>query len=315
MVYGLVGLAADAVGFPIDYEKSLIEICMHLFMSLFHFGLVHVFNEANPVRSGTDTMEFLNGRRLLAQGDIVPMGKLLKETLMGHDCTPLDQVVRPRYDRTTDPKTLIENNGTIHKKVFEIRGHILGSITSIGPSARAIVAKMDAVSAWQSALLDNFSQDLGSATEESNLLLGAVLESDDSALDSMCHSQVSNVRWVPKLPGLPGQYGAVLRATLYRMLLTKVAESSEYGFVEKKTGSIDSTNAQLYQMRGLNDRELLPFKKGNRIAASATRRYNLLCCENQAQGGSSIELCRGFSIRGTDEDANFWDVFGNSRCS
>lgn len=30
MVYGLVGLARDVCDFPIDYAKSLIEICMCL---------------------------------------------------------------------------------------------------------------------------------------------------------------------------------------------------------------------------------------------------------------------------------------------
>jgi hypothetical protein len=64
-IYGLVGLAADAIGFPMDYRKSLIEIWK-------------------------DTMEFMNCRGLLPTSDVIPFGRLVKSLLIGDHLGPLE---------------------------------------------------------------------------------------------------------------------------------------------------------------------------------------------------------------------------------
>jgi hypothetical protein len=68
-VYGLVGLAFDAWGFPMDYEKSLFEVW-------------------------SDVMEFMNRQGLLEESDILPHGALVKYLLMANDLNPLQQVRR-----------------------------------------------------------------------------------------------------------------------------------------------------------------------------------------------------------------------------
>lgn len=57
-IYGLVGLAADARGFPMDYQKPLIDVWV-------------------------DTMEFVNRRQLVSEANMIPFGKLVKNLLMG----------------------------------------------------------------------------------------------------------------------------------------------------------------------------------------------------------------------------------------
>jgi len=57
-IYGLVGLAADAIGFPMDYGKSLIEIWK-------------------------DSMEPMNRRGLLPMSDVIPFGRLVRSLLIG----------------------------------------------------------------------------------------------------------------------------------------------------------------------------------------------------------------------------------------
>ncbi|KAN0102034.1 Heterokaryon incompatibility protein (HET) domain containing protein [Hyaloscypha variabilis] len=69
-IYGLVGLAADAIGFPMDYNKSLIEIWK-------------------------DTMIFMNGRGLLPDTDIIPFGRLVKSLLIG-DTPTIEDINSPR---------------------------------------------------------------------------------------------------------------------------------------------------------------------------------------------------------------------------
>ncbi|PMD42254.1 hypothetical protein L207DRAFT_553431 [Hyaloscypha variabilis F] len=69
-IYGLVGLAADAIGFPMDYNKSLIEIWK-------------------------DTMIFMNGRGLLPDTDIIPFGRLVKSLLIG-DTPTIEDIKSPQ---------------------------------------------------------------------------------------------------------------------------------------------------------------------------------------------------------------------------
>ncbi|KAJ9413271.1 hypothetical protein QL093DRAFT_2512331 [Fusarium oxysporum] len=67
-VYGLVGMASDARGFSIDYNKSVFEIW-------------------------TDVMEFMNQHSLFFDRDIISIGHLVKFLLTGAECDPLQQIL------------------------------------------------------------------------------------------------------------------------------------------------------------------------------------------------------------------------------
>ncbi|KAF9881453.1 hypothetical protein CkaCkLH20_00599 [Colletotrichum karsti] len=144
-VYGLVVLAADGHGFPMDYRKSLMEIW-------------------------TDTMRFMNARQLFhptSESDIMDMGRLIKSLLMEPHSSPLQQVGR-LYEAKTDPKLIIERDHVSNNAdVFPVKSYVLGSIVHVGPPARDMVSNIGKANEWAESVQHNFSSDLGEAYEES----------------------------------------------------------------------------------------------------------------------------------------------------
>lgn len=67
-IYDLVGLAADTIGFPMDYNKSLIE-------------------------AWADTIEFWNRGEDLPSDDIISVRRLVKILLTGANSGPLEQAL------------------------------------------------------------------------------------------------------------------------------------------------------------------------------------------------------------------------------
>lgn len=116
-IYGLIGLAADARDFPMDYNKSTYEIW-------------------------EDTMQFMNKYRMIDQSEIVYFGRLIKGLLGLDVCTPPQQVIRP-YEPDQSSTLLIEQNSD--SRVIEVEGHILGYIQDVGPSTVEVAESLAAV--------------------------------------------------------------------------------------------------------------------------------------------------------------------------
>lgn len=171
-IYGLVGLAADAVGFPIDYSKSLIEIWV-------------------------DTLEFVNRRGLLPESSFIPFGRLVKSLLMGDNTKLVDQVQRLVHQLDGSTMSLIcqDEYQNSDARVFQFQSYILGCVCNLGPSAQDIIGNLRSVDEWRSKAQDFFRHNLGPANEESNALLRGILESNDEKLAGLCLGRVGNVRW------------------------------------------------------------------------------------------------------------------------
>jgi hypothetical protein len=175
-IYGLVGLAVDVCGFPMDYNKSLMEVW-------------------------TDTMEFMNGHGLFEESkresDIIYFGSLVKSRLMGPQLTPLQQLLRP-YKPEDDSNLIIDKGPqpSINPKVFEIKAYVLGSIGFVGPSSREIVTSLSTVDRWTQQVQKGFKNDINSASLESDRLISKILESKDPDLARLCSSHISGVRLV-----------------------------------------------------------------------------------------------------------------------
>lgn len=211
-------------------------------------------------------MECLNDGRLLAEENIVPMGQLIKNMLMGHECGPLDQVRRIQYEAQDDSLGPIDVDlpkyGQIHhKKVFRMKSSLLGFIASTDPSTRDIVAKMAAVSVWNGALLKNFPEDLGPATSQSNALLRGILDSNNATMDNLCFGPVSNVRWRPFLFAYKTLYNEVGTGRARKLQTAEVIES------EKEI-------SQLIQLTGVKNGQ--PGRKMG-IASPQARPGDLVC--------------------------------------
>ncbi|KAF6824037.1 HET domain-containing protein [Colletotrichum musicola] len=173
-VYGLVGLAIDAQGFPMDYRKSPMEVWM-------------------------DTMEFLNSRRLFSAGretDVVDLGRLTMSLLLDSQLSPLQQLLRP-YEPKADPRLIIETKpeDTGNRQVLPVKAYILGVINAIGPSAREVILSPAKAQQWAGTFQTAFRDDLSSAHKENTKLMNALQASGDGKLAGFCSSQGGLVRW------------------------------------------------------------------------------------------------------------------------
>lgn len=232
-IYGLVGLAADASGFPMDYNKSLLEIW-------------------------TDVMEFMNRRKLLPESDIVHVAGLVKSLLMGNRSEPLQQVLRPYEPDDEQAYILADNDG--HQleedpKVFKLESYILGYVTYVGPSTSEIVAELNKVDEWAEHVQLNYRNELDDATKESNTLVRAIIDSDEARLAQLCFGHVSRVRW----HAWPHDDRTLTDYSKRIQVIRRKAKGTPRQFPEeeKKVGSAPGA-VRLYQLENLNRRVKLP---------------------------------------------------------
>lgn len=166
-VYGLIGLASDAAGFVIDYQKSTFEIW-------------------------TDVMEFMNRHGLFADKDIVYVGGLVKSLLMGTNCLPLQQILRQYAPGEGDSMIIADPK---HFKAFELQAAMLGCVICVGPSPHEIVGNLNKVDEWMEQVQSNYKKDLGSAHQENDLLIRTILGLDDNILSKKCFDCRSVIQW------------------------------------------------------------------------------------------------------------------------
>ncbi|OBT56260.1 hypothetical protein VE04_05109 [Pseudogymnoascus sp. 24MN13] len=241
-IYGLVGLAADAVGFPMDYRKSLIEIWK-------------------------DTMEFMNRRGLLPESDVIPFGGLVKSLLIGTNLGPLEQALQP-YEPRPNSALTIENLDS--PRVFQLHAYIVGCIIAVGPSNVEIISSSHKAEQWAAAIQQNFREELGKAHHENDILMDTILESEEERLASTCFSHVSNVRW--KYP----PYGSVLEAYSDTIRNRKAiyVSSQPTNQTSPDDALLAARNSHLFLIKNCY-RDVTPWKMG--IASSLAQPGDLVC--------------------------------------
>lgn len=258
-IYGLVGLAADAVGFPIDYSKSLIEIWV-------------------------DTLEFVNRRGLLPESSFIPFGRLVKSLLMGDNTKPVDQVQRVMHQLDGSPMSLIvqDDDQNSDARVFQFQSYILGCVCNLGPSAQDIVGNLRSVDEWRSKVQSFFRHNLGPANDESNALLRGILESNDDKLASLCLGRVGNVRWTVEY-----STSRFLAEHMDNTLRNQgPAPNSSPG-----TNTTDESDTRvLYQMKHLINEDL-PWRMG--IVPSQAQRGDLVCWVSGIRNAILVRLMCG----------------------
>ncbi|KAL8363579.1 hypothetical protein RB601_009373 [Gaeumannomyces tritici] len=170
-VYGLLGLASDASGFPVDYRKSLMMIW-------------------------EDTMVFLNVNGLIGNGSqIMQTGQLVKYLLASRAPNPLAQLV-PRAD------TPLVRDGTHDGRSFHLDAMYLGSVVYLGPSTAELIAQLSAVDVWDAAVQDTFHDtERGQACLESDRLQDSLWTISRETLKRACFNQTSSIRWSPSPVG------------------------------------------------------------------------------------------------------------------
>lgn len=168
-VYGLVGLAMDGAGFPMDYNKSLYEVWK-------------------------DTMVFMNSWNLFKEdSQIVMVGALVKSLLMASHSDPWSQISGGFKDEADSTQIINDRNNPL---VFCLPAIPVGCIVCVGPSASDVVVSPEDTAKWPIAIQRLFPADqLGDAHQEYDKLLGTLLEFDDSKIERMCFNRPSTVVW------------------------------------------------------------------------------------------------------------------------
>ncbi|KAI1258410.1 HET-domain-containing protein [Xylariaceae sp. FL1019] len=243
-IYGIVGLAADARGFTMDYNRSLFDVWK-------------------------DTMEFLNRRLLLKEEEIVYFGRLVKFLLMGDgECTPLQQSLGSYGSEIPSP-IIIEDMKSPH--VFHLDGRILGAVLYVGPSTGEYVAELSKVEAWDAAIQRLFAGRLGAAHQESNTLTEAILNKADSELNKMCSEHVSTVRWESGI-----SYG--YSETIESMRMEDTSTTHKQGARQTSSNNSETTACKgplLFQMQMRSTGEKCPWNMG--ISTNLIQAGDLVC--------------------------------------
>ncbi|KIH89914.1 hypothetical protein SPBR_00360 [Sporothrix brasiliensis 5110] len=194
-VYGLLGMATNGGGFPIDYNKSLFDLWV-------------------------DTMVFLNGKRLLtAEHNVVFVGQLVREILQVADsdlrlpalgaggdaahATYVEQIdARDRVDMATEKRHVLDRltrPAPTHPQAYHHHATVLGQILLVGPSTESIVAEPGTLSMWTGFIDDLYDAgQVKDAHMESNNLIRVLLGADEAQMAAACVSVPSTVLFAPE---------------------------------------------------------------------------------------------------------------------
>ncbi|KAH7144129.1 heterokaryon incompatibility protein-domain-containing protein [Dactylonectria estremocensis] len=237
-VYGLIGLASDASGFIIDYERSTLQIW-------------------------TDVMEFLNHGGLFNSNDIVETGHLVMFLLMGTESAPLQQILRPWAPGEGDKEIITDTN---HRRAFELEAAILGCVKHVGPRPQEIVGTLRQVDQWTQQVQSNYQCDLGKAHRESDTLIRTILELDETDMSAICFDSRSTVQWSSRLNTL--DLGFYHHSIQNFQSNSGILGENDDSSVQKATN-----NLRLFQMAssGWNT----PWRMG--LAPSEVRTGDLIC--------------------------------------
>jgi hypothetical protein len=140
-VYGLVGLAADARGLPMDYQKSVFEVW-------------------------SDTVAFVTEQRLCPPDETLSVAREIQETLLKGE-TGISPA--KAFDLTAEKEEVVQ-------RVYRVEGHILGYIAYLGPTPANVISDLEETDEWSQALSRNFKDNLGPAEKESHDLLRSLLK-------------------------------------------------------------------------------------------------------------------------------------------
>ncbi|KAL2144730.1 hypothetical protein VTI28DRAFT_8668 [Corynascus sepedonium] len=276
-IYGLVGLASDSAGFPMDYNKSLYEVWK-------------------------DTMEFMNAWNLFeTESQILPVGALVKSLLMANYTDPWSQILKVHKDQVDWTKLIVDPDRN-NPLVFRLTVVLLGNVRRVGPSAGDIVASPSESLRWRANIQQLFSADeLGSAHQENDRLLRKLLASDESEVAKMCFNRPSIVCWRPNLIEYT-RWGRYFQSSGQHTWLTTLGSSSRTK-TPQITDQSGSAQPRLYMVKNSLDHPT-PRKMG--VASGLVRPGDLVCCVKSSK--------RALVIRAEEESNKYTRlrVFGTA---
>lgn len=279
-VYGLIGLAIDAAGFPMDYTKSLHDVWK-------------------------DTMHFMNRRGLFKQeSQILPIGRLVKASLMQNHNDPWSQI----SGKSQDTMCLI--NDTMGCLTFRLEAVVLGCINHVGPSTEEIVSQPKQASIWRAATQRVFPGDeLGLALQEHDILLRALLEPNGPDMEAQCFNRPSTVVWGEDTTKYPN-------ATKYSRLVQNPANRKDSQVLQEPVQYADKLPSVQNRLYLAKNRSGSTTRKMG-VASALVQPGDLVCWVQWSRRallvrvvheGHSISKLRVFGTAMTTEDVCGWHL-------
>jgi len=174
-IYGFVGLAIDADGFPMDYEKAMEDVWK-------------------------DAMTFVLSRQLLGEEDPWAFGLFLKDLLGCNRLSTRENSTKPRlapyhsFGEFTTPLPRLLSLAESDAFKFFLSATVIGRITYLGPSTTEFRAIPSTCDKWTNDVRKNFSADNFGVNKEIGELEWMVVNERNQVASPVC-SFKTRTRW------------------------------------------------------------------------------------------------------------------------
>ena len=278
-IYGFVGLAADAVGFPMDYQKSLWEVWK-------------------------DTMLFANKGGILPESETIFFGRLLKRLLGGSCVGSVNDIIQ---------LNAYQSRALPDEPTLSLPAYIVGMIVYAGPSPEQVVSSLAAADSWEAQLSRNFPNNLGNTIQESDSLVQMLLDTED--IDFGLHSfpeSVSYLKCERDANCILERYKKVHDDRKKSLQISNERRCTVYS-LEEPTLELSPSELRLYQVKSLSH-QYKEWEMG--IAKGKIQAGDLICCVRGVQiamvtrtNGESLEIIgtavSAIDVCGLDEKKDY----------
>ncbi|OAQ65312.1 heterokaryon incompatibility [Pochonia chlamydosporia 170] len=161
-IYGLVGLSTDGRGFPMDYNKTLLEVW-------------------------TDTIHFMSRHDLLPDdcAERVQFCSLVRDLLGGEELGSVSGVVQLHHapgDESFYDSHNKQATDEVALSALSFFAEVYGVIVSLGPSASELLSSLELTDAWEEELQRMYRGNLDSAHMENDNLMRRIFDAPDGKL-------------------------------------------------------------------------------------------------------------------------------------
>ncbi|KAK2616992.1 hypothetical protein QQS21_000081 [Conoideocrella luteorostrata] len=158
-IYGLVGLSTDGRGFPMDYNKTLLQVW-------------------------SDTIHFMSRHDLLPEdcSERVQFCRTVRDLLGGEELGSVSGVVR--LYNNPDEESFLDDHNLKESDEMALSGlsffaEVYGVIVSLGPSASELLSSLETTDAWEEELQRMYRGNLDSAHYENDSLMRRIFDASD----------------------------------------------------------------------------------------------------------------------------------------
>lgn len=185
-IYGLVGLATDTHGFPINYKKSLFDVWEDTVKFCQEHGIVN----------GDNIVLFARLVRDLLGGNAVKMGFPGSSGSAAEDVTVVESEESNAIQAASASAAADDESSSVCDSVagnmtspissrIKVKIRIMGAILHLGPTPSQIVGSLDALDQWTASIQNNYKFDEGAAHRLNDAFIKRLLTLTERDLDGV----------------------------------------------------------------------------------------------------------------------------------